>query len=397
MPTVVPDVVLAGEPRYGRAGWSDAATIVPWAVYDSYGDVEVLRRQYPSMRAHVDSLDARREANGLVPESMQFGDWLDPDAPSDRPWLAKADSRFIANAFLVHSARLTADTARLLGEPEAVEHYEGIRTDVASAAWAAWADHAVTTQTGCAVALELGVAPEHERARVGERLAALVRAINGAVATGFLGTPLVLPALAATGHFDEAYQMLLRRESPSWLYQVVAGATTVWERWDAIRPDGSIHDGRMSPFPGSPTDTPENLMLSFNHYAYGAVIDWVYRHVAGIAPAAPGYRTIRFAPRPVAGLERAAAEVDTPYGRAAIAWVLQGAGLRVELDLPLGTTGRLDLPLGAQSRVTVDDGPLDAAPLGPGHHEILVTEPSLARPAPPNRNRPTVAALSARR
>ena len=153
----------------------------------------------------------------------------------------------------------------------------------------------------------------------------------------------------------------------------------------------------MSPFPGSPTDAPENLMLSFNHYAYGAVIDWVYRHVAGIAPAAPGYRTIGFAPRPVAGLERAAAEVDTPYGRAAIAWVLEEAGLRVELDLPLGTTGRLDLPLGAQSRVTVDDGPLDDAPLGPGHHEILVTDPNIARPAPPNRNPRAVAALSARR
>ena len=162
--TVVPDVVVSGEPRFGRAGWSDAATIVPWAVYEAYGDPEVLRAQLASMRAHVDSLDARRGSDGLLPETFQFGDWLDPDAPSDRPWMAKADSRYLANAFLVHSARLTAKAAAELGRPAVAEPYERLAADVATATWTTWAEHALTTQTGCAVALELGIAPDAERA-----------------------------------------------------------------------------------------------------------------------------------------------------------------------------------------------------------------------------------------
>jgi alpha-L-rhamnosidase len=392
--TVVPDVVLDGEPRYGRAGWADAAAIVPWAVYEAYGDVEVLRRQFPSMRAHVDSLEVRLAPDGLLPDSMQFGDWLDPDAPPERPWLAKADSRFIANAFLVHSARLTADAARVLDDPAAADHYERLGSSVATRTWATWADHAMTTQTGCAVGLELGVAPAEERDRVGEALAELVRRADGAVATGFLGTPLVLPALAATDHYDEAFLMLLRQTSPSWLYQVVAGGTTVWERWDAIRPDGSIHDGRMTPFNDSPTETDEGVMLSFNHYAYGAVVDWVYRHVAGIAPAVPGYRSIRFAPHPAVGLARAAAEVDTPYGRAAIAWMLGPDSLRIDIDVPPGATGTLDLRLGPGARVTVDGRAFDDGLLGSGHHEVLATDPLIARP---NRNLGSVATLAPRR
>ncbi len=149
----------------------------------------------------------------------------------------------------------------------------------------------------------------------------------------------------------------------------------------------------MTPFQGSPTETTENVMLSFNHYAYGAVIDWVYRHVAGIAPAAPGYRSIRFAPRPVVGLERAAAAVDTPYGRAAIAWVLDGEGLRVDLDIPVGTTGTLDLPIGPVGRVIVDGLPFDSEDLGPGHHEVLLTDPSVADPG--GRERPSGSPVTA--
>src|SRR5262249_29871525 len=158
-----------------------------------------------------------------------------------------------------------------------------------------------------------------ERARVGGRLAALVREAGGRVATGFLGTPLVLPALSDTGHVDEAYRMLLCRDAPSWLYQVDQGATTVWERWDPILPDGSIHPGTMTHLEGDESPT-EAHMLSFNHYAYGAVIDWVYRHVAGLAPTleAPGYRCVIVAPRPHAAIGWAKASVESAYGTVAI-------------------------------------------------------------------------------
>jgi alpha-L-rhamnosidase len=187
-----------------------------------------------------------------------------------------------------------------------------------------------------------------------------------------------LPALSDTGHLAEAYQMLLRRASPSWLYQVDQGATTVWERWDAILPDGSIHPGTMRPLDGDDGGQ-EGHMLSFNHYAYGAVIDWVYRHVAGLAPTldAPGYRRVMVAPRPVRGIDWARAAIETAYGRVAIDWRLESDGpLRIELGLPFGVTGALDLPVSVNSRITVDgqaSGP--QATVGPGDHAIVVDDP----------------------
>ena len=166
-PAVVPDVVIEGEARYGRAGWADAAAIVPWAVYESYGDPTVLERQFDSMVRWVDSLLARREPDGLLGPAMQFGDWLDPDAPIDRPWEAKADSVFLSNAFFSHSARLLADAASTLEKaPETVEKYRAIAEDVASLTWERWGRHVLETQTGCAVALQFDIVPESERAEV---------------------------------------------------------------------------------------------------------------------------------------------------------------------------------------------------------------------------------------
>ena len=386
MPTVVPDVVVDGELRFGRAGWADAATIVPWAVYESYGDAAILRDQLDSIRRWIGSLVARAEPDGLLGSSIQFGDWLDPDAPADRPWEAKTSSDYLANAYFSWSARLAGDAAALCGDAAWAAECHDLAARIGYETWARWGSHAITTQTGCAVALQFGLVPDGERAAVGEALAKLVRDVGGRVATGFLGTPLVLPALAAAGHIDEAYLMLLRREMPSWLYQVEQGATTVWERWDAIRPDGSIHSGAMSTPPSMPS--PEGRkphMLSFNHYAYGAVIDWVYRHVAGIAPdpGRPGYRRVVFAPRPAVSIDWARGSVDSPYGRVAIDWRIEDDGsLAADLELPFGTSGTFLAPLTDQSRVTVDGAASDDGPeLAPGRHRVRVSAPRIAASA----------------
>jgi alpha-L-rhamnosidase len=231
--------------------------------------------------------------------------------------------------------------------------------------------------------LQLGVAPDGDRSSVAAALAGLVRAADGRVATGFLGTPLVLPALVEFGHVDECYLMLLRRDVPSWLYQVRAGGTTVWERWDAIRPDGSIHPGTMT----SPQDLPDSgdaHMLSFNHYAYGAVVDWVYRHVAGIAPdrERPGYRHVLLAPKPGRGIDWANAAIETSYGRAAIGWRLEGDTLVADVELPFGTTGEFTAPATGGSTVTVDGQMAHTVvPLEPGHHTVVVTAAAVADPA----------------
>jgi alpha-L-rhamnosidase len=191
--------------------------------------------------------------------------------------------------------------------------------------------------------------------------------------------------LADTGHWEEAYAMLLRERMPSWLYQVRHGATSVWERWDAIRPDGSIHPGTMSTPPemAERSNGEEPNMLSFNHYAYGAVIDWVYRHVAGLAPdrAQPGYRHVIAAPRPAQGFDHASARLVSAYGPVSIAWRLDEAD-RFDgvLEVPFGAYATFVPPVSASSVVVVDgrrEG--SSVTLGPGRHEFSVSAADVVR------------------
>jgi len=376
---VVPDILRDDEFIGGRAGWADAATIVPWTVHVYYDDADLLRRQLPSMTAHVAFLQGRRHDDGLLGGEFQFGDWLDPDAPGDRPQEAKTDSDYLANAFFALSARITARVCSLLDDPREAERHADLADEIADLTWKRWRDHALTTQTGCAVALELGIAPEAEHDEVGRALAELVREADGRISTGFLGTPLVLPALSRTGHLAEAYLMLLRHEMPSWLYQVERGATTVWERWDAIRPDGSIHDGVMH-LP----DQDEGHMLSFNHYAYGAVLDWVFRTLAGLAPdpAAPGYRHVVLAPRPVAAIDAVSASIHTAFGTVGVDWSTDDAGVfTARYEIPFGVTATVSPPAEHAARFTVDGAELTGVvTLGPGKHEVRVPDARIVQP-----------------
>ena len=203
-------------------------------------------RQLDSMRRWVEHLRRRAALTVVLPtEPFQYGDWLDPDAPGDRPWEAKVSSDYVANAFYVRSARAPGPRRATRRRPGSCGRIRRARDRWPKATFARWGDDAITTQTGAALALEFGLAPGRRGAPHRAGLAEDVRRENGRIATGFLGTPLVLFALSRNGHLDEAYLMLLRREAPSWLYQVDRGATTVWERWDAILPDGSIHSGAM--------------------------------------------------------------------------------------------------------------------------------------------------------
>jgi alpha-L-rhamnosidase len=381
VPSVVPNILGDGESALGRAGWADAATIVPWSVHVAYRDREVLARQLPSMKAHVGYLQARRHDDGLLGGEFQYGDWLDPDAPPGRAHEAKASSDYLANAFFSSSARLVGRAGRMLGDPDAAQ-YEDLANEVARLTWDRWQDHATTTQTGAAVAVELGIAPAEEHDQVGAALARLVRDADGRIATGFLGTPLVLPALTRTGHLAEAYLMLLRRELPSWLYQVTRGATTVWERWDAIRADGSIHDGALV------LPDHESEMLSFNHYAYGAVVDWVYRHVAGIAPddEAPGYRHVILAPKPVDGIDSVTASVETALGRVAVEWSTDGEGrFLARYAIPFGVRATFEPPATEESAVRLDGSTVEGSvTIGAGTHEVEVSSARIVSPVVPS-------------
>ena len=343
VPFVVPDVLKRMPPPPGlppvdtSAVWSDAAVWVPWALYETYGDRTVLERQYASMCAHVRRVASKVSPSGVWDHGFQFGDWLDPDAPPDQPWRAKADPGVVATACLYRSSRILADVAGLLGRVEDAAEFGGLADRTRAAFGAAYVSDDGTVHSDCTTAYTLAIAfdllsPDLE-SRAGDRLAELVARSGHRISTGFAGTPYVCEALTRTGHLDDAYALLQQRECPSWLYPVTMGATTVWERWDSMLPDGSVNPGEMT---------------SFNHYALGAVADWMHRTVAGLAPLEPGYGKVLLAPRPGGDLTWAAASLETRHGLVAISWSLADGVLTVETTLPPGVTGVLSLPDGSE-------------------------------------------------
>ncbi|GAA1653306.1 glycoside hydrolase family 78 protein [Actinoplanes couchii] len=340
VPFVIPDILkYQGSPPDfpdpdSTAFWSDAAVWVPWTLWQAYGDRTILERQYPSMVAHVRRVGTLLSPSGVWDGSFQFGDWLDPDAPADNPAKAKADPGVVATAAYHRSLLLVAATATLLGNTADADEFSALASRTRDAFHAAYvsADGVVHSDctTAYTLAIEFDLLDPSLRETAGRRLAELVAASGYRVSTGFAGTPYILDALTRTGHLDAAYRLLTERECPSWLYPVTMGATTIWERWDSMLPDGSINPGEMT---------------SFNHYALGAVADWMHRTVGGINALAPGYARVRIAPRPGGGLTWARAGLDTPHGRIEVSWRLAGDGsVAADVTLPEGVTGVLSLP-----------------------------------------------------
>lgn len=338
VPFVIPDVMKYMDRPEGfpepdsSAIWADAAVWVPWSVWMAYGDERVLTAQLPSMVAHMRRVRSRLSPNGLWDTGFQFGDWLDPDAPAEQPWLAKADAHVIATACAYRSATMVADAARVTNEPEIAAEFDSMAAGLRAAFTEHYVDNGIVhsdAATVYALAITFGILSGEDLDRAGARLAELVAERDYRIATGFAGTPFVTDALTITGHLDVAYRLLFQTESPSWLYAVKMGATTIWERWDSLLPDGSVNPGGMT---------------SFNHYALGAVIDWVHRVVGGIAPLEPGYQSMLIAPQPGGPLTWANTSVETPHGRAAVAWRRDDTGLTVEIEVPEGTSAVLRLP-----------------------------------------------------
>jgi len=305
---------------------------VPWVLFGRSGDAQVLEDQYESMAAWVRQVHGLTR-DGLWDSGFQLGDWMDPAAPPDFPGDGRTDPALIATAYHFHTARLLAEVARILGRDDDAAGLEAIAGQARAAfrrEYVARTGRVVgDTQTGYAVAIRFGLLePGAELARAGARLRELLRDGGYRIGTGFVGTPLICDALTEVGAVDDAYHLLLQRECPSWLYPLTMGATTIWERWDSLRPDGSVNPGE----------------ISFNHYALGAVGDWLHRAVAGLAPAAPGYRRMRIAPLPGGGLTRVQAAHETPYGRAEVRWSRAGEAFELEVSIPAGTTAQVCLP-----------------------------------------------------
>ncbi len=352
VPHVIPDILSApGKPQAGSAAWADAAVIIPWTMYQSYGDRRILETQYPSMIAWVEYMRRRAGDDFIWSEDFTFGDWLAfASTASDYPG-ATTGKDLIATAMFAHSTDLVQRTARVLGKAEDAAKYAALLEHIK----AAFQKEFVTatgrvgenTQTAYAVALQFDLLPEGLRAAAAERLAQEVRR-RGHLTTGFVGTPYLCHVLSRFGYLDEAYLLLNREQYPSWLYPVKQGATTIWERWDGLKPDGTFQDKGMN---------------SFNHYAYGAIGEWMYRVMAGIEidPAAPGYKHILIQPRPGGGFTRVSASHLTPYGRVSSAWSLDGQTFDLVVEVPANTSATIRLPGARLAGVTEGGQALSAA------------------------------------
>jgi len=338
LPCVVPATFYGVN---GTAVWGDAATIIPWQVYVHSGDAAILRVQYPYMKMWVENIRRETEQDGsgfLWSGSAQYGDWLALDTDNVH---GATDRTLIATAYYYYSANIVSRAAGELGNREDAARYDQLAQNIRSAFLTEYftpagrlADH---TQTALVLVIYLGLYPEGTQDRQAQDLRRRIAEDGFRLRTGFVGTPWLLSTLTMCGCEDLAWKLFLRREYPSWLYEVDQGATTIWERWNSINPDGTMNKDGMN---------------SLNHYAYGSVAAWMYRYMAGIQPVedAPGFRRIRIAPCPDRRLRHCKASVCTPHGVCAVAWRWVDTNrLTLDVRVPFGTAAELVLPDGSGS------------------------------------------------
>jgi alpha-L-rhamnosidase len=341
VPYVIPNVL---QPEAGAStGWADAATIIPWNMYLAYGDTKILADQYNSMKAWVGYME-KESKNFLWNTGFHFGDWLfyrpadDNDGGS-----AVTDKYMIAQCFFANSVQIMINSAKVLGKNDDITRY----TELLKNLKAAFVKEYLTpngrlvsgTQTAYVLALNFDMLPENLREQAAEKLVENIQAYNNHLTTGFLGTPYLCHVLNRFGKTDLAFTLLMQESYPSWLYPVKMGATTIWERWNGIRPDSTFAPASMN---------------SFNHYAYGAIGDWMYRVVAGLDTYddAPGYKHIKIEPHAGGGLTNADAILDTYYGRVISAWKIEGNKFVSVIEVPANTTATVFLPVSNVNLIT---------------------------------------------
>src|SRR5437016_2072415 len=347
VPYVVPNVLgnrPTGQPG-GSAAWADSAVIIPWNMYLSYGDKRVLEEQYDSMTRWVEYERGRAGDDYIWSGDSHFGDWLAfATNRADYPG-ATTSKDLIATAFFAHSTDLLQRAAQVLGKRNDAERYAELLAKIKSAFCREFVTETgrvgEATQSAYALALQFDLLSESLRAVAAKRLADEVRT-RGHLTTGFVGTPYLCHVLSRYGYLDEAYLLLNRDQYPSWLYPIKQGATTIWERWDGQKPDGTFQDKSMN---------------SFNHYAYGAVGDWMYRVMAGleIDEAAPGYKHILIQPQPGGGFTRVKVSHQTLYGRASSAWEIKDGEFFLAVEIPTNTRATVRLPEAQLTNVKESD------------------------------------------
>jgi len=311
VPAVIPAVF---DNEWASAAWGDAACVCPWQLYLTYGEKQVLEEQFNSMRRWVDYITAHTQTDFLWTGTEHYGDWLGLDACAGS-YKGSSDPDLIASAFYFYSTTLVVKAGTVLGKD--VKVYAGLAEKIREAFQRRYP--ACRTQTEYTLAIHFGLS--RDPLSDGQKLAELVIGNGNRLTTGFVGTPYLLHALSETGHTEVAYSLLLQEQFPSWLFSVKQGATTVWEHWDGMNAEGSLWSSDMN---------------SFNHYAYGAVADWVYGVAAGIQTVeeAPGFASVRFCPHPDRRLQSLCARIETAHGSVCSKWHYTGKTVRYEITTP---------------------------------------------------------------
>lgn len=341
VPFVVPNVL--GRQAAGSAGWADVATIIPWEMYRLYGDRRALTNQYETMKQWVNYMrDQSKEY--LWQTGFHFGDWLFYRPDDDNSGRAAVTDKYlIAQCFFAHSTQYLINAAQALDKAEDVTEYTELLDHVKQAyrrEYLTPSGRLVSgTQTAYVLALHFDMLPEALREQAADRLVANIRDYDNHLTTGFLGTPYLCHVLSRFGHSDVAYQLLMQKTYPSWLYPVTMGATTIWERWDGIKPDSTFQTPSMN---------------SYNHYAYGAIGDWMYRNIAGLnaSDSALAYQQSVIKPLLGGGLTEGGGELLTDYGKLASRWQIEDTGLVLEVTIPVNTTANVYVPAASADGVT---------------------------------------------
>lgn len=340
IPCFIPEVREISMPYYGGAAvWGDCATILPWKMYLQYGDKSILEEQYESMRSWVDWITERIEKageKGLWTGDHQWGDWLALDGPVKDGTAGGTDETYIATAYYKCSADIVSKTANILGMKDDQEKYKKLAEKAKASVFEEYFSKngrsTITTQTAYLLALKFDLVPEHLKERVLMDLVELLHKDNLHLKTGFVGTPFLCRVLSEYGYGDVAYKIFMQEDCPGWLYAVKMGATTIWERWDSVLPDGKISSTGMN---------------SLNHYSYGSIIEWMYRHMCGIQPLedTPGYTRFELRPEPDCNLYGAKAVYQSPKGRIEIGWERDDEeSMHMKVVVPFDTEAILYLP-----------------------------------------------------
>jgi len=355
IPMVIP---RAGDswPVMATSCWGDSCVLVPWAEYMARGNIELLRKQYPTIKRFLKAAKWWSGFLSVTPNGryiwrwpFHFGDWCATEGTA-KDWIAKG--KWIGTAYFANSCGIAEKIAEILGYDKDAKYYHDLRKKIIKAYRKVFTDGSGKLknefQTAYVLPLYFNMAESTEAENMVKNLAGLIRKAGNHLSTGFPGTPYILFALSDNGEIDLAYNLLLQETCPSWLYEVKAGGTTIWERWDALRPDGTVNTTDLL----KPGDDSGGGMVSFNHYAGGAVGDWLYRRVAGIKATSGGYKTFIIAPKPGGGLSWAKATHHSPYGEIVSDWKIEENVFSLTVHIPCSTRALIILPNGEKHNIS---------------------------------------------